>query len=361
MQRSMITERTRERYAEMQDFLARHSQRGRWLVLTHDNPDPDSLAAAAALNVLLRKTFKRRVTIAYGGIIGRAENRQMVRTLRLSLSHLRHLNWKNYRHFALVDCQPGTGNNQFPDHLCPDLVFDHHPMRRATRDAQFADIRTDYGATATILAEYMEAAGLAISKENATALLYAIVTETQDFRREYSSADRAMYDTLRPLSDFRALAKIQSPPLRLEYFHTLRRAVEGMATVSTLIISHLGPVDQPDIVPEVADLLLRLEGKTWSLCTGTFKDRLYLSVRTTNPRGDAGRLMRRLLGRRGKGGGHGMIAGGWMSVEDADKGKIETLQNRLAVRLAKMLKKNPDRLQPIQWDKIVEKRPEESK
>ena len=131
--------------------------------------------------------------------------------------------------------------------------------------------------------------------------------------------------------------------------------------MSTLIISHLGSVDQPDIVPEVADLLPRLEGKTWSLCSGTFKDRLYLSVRTTNPRGDAGRLMRRLLGRRGKGGGHGMIAGGWVSVEGADNGKIETLQNRLAVRLAKMLKKNHERLLPIKWDKIVEEEPEESK
>ena len=356
----MTTERTRERFAGLEDLLKRHSQRGRWLVLTHDNPDPDALAAAAALTAMLRKVFNRRVTIAYGGMIGRAENRQMVRTLGLSLSHLRHLNWKNYQHYALVDCQPGTGNNQFPDHLSPDLVFDHHPMRRATRDAQFADIRTDYGATATIMAEYLETAGVEITRPIATAMLYAISTETQDFLREFSNADRQVYDALRPLSDLRSLAKIQSPPLSLEYFHTLRRAVESMRTVSTLVVSHLGPVHQPDIVPEVADLLLRLEGKTWSLCTGSFEERLYLSVRTTNPRGDAGRLMRRLLGRRGKGGGHGMIAGGWVSLGDVDNGKIEAMQSRLAVRLAKMLKKNPDRLQPIPWADVADDAPEES-
>jgi len=356
----MTTELTRERFPRLQDLLARHSGRGRWLILTHDNPDPDSLAAAAALSTILRKLFKRQVTIAYGGIIGRAENRQMVKALRMNLSHLRHLNWKHYRHFALVDCQPGTGNNQFPDHLSPDLVFDHHPIRRATRDAQFVDIRTEYGATATILAEYMQEAGLEISKPTATAMLYAISTETQDFRREYTPADRRAYDQLLPLADRRALARIQSPPLTLPYFHTLRRAVEGMQTVSTLIVSHLGPVEQPDIVPEVADLLLRLEGKTWSLCTGTYKERLYLSVRTTNPRADAGRLMRRLLGRRGKGGGHGMTAGGWIGIDDLANGKIESLQTRLAQRLAKMLKKNPDRLSPVQWATIVDEEPEET-
>ncbi len=349
----MTTERTRARFAELQDLLARTSARGRWLVLTHDNPDPDSLAAAAALATLLRKVFRHQATIAYGGIIGRAENRQMVKTLGLRISHLRHLTWKNYRRFAMVDCQPGTGNNQFPEQLSPDLVFDHHPIRRSTRDARFLDIRTDYGATATILTEYLRVAEVEISRPIATALLYAINTETQDFRREYSSADRAIYDFLRPLSDLRALAKIELPPLSLAYFHSLRRAVERMVTVSTLVVSHLGPIEQPDIVPEVADLLLRLEGKTWSMATGVFNERLYLSLRTTNPRADAGKLMRRLLTRRGKGGGHGMMAGGWVGLEDGTNGKTEALQNRLATRLAKMLKKNPDRLQPVDWGQIV--------
>ncbi len=356
----MTTERTRARFAELQELLARTSDRGRWLILTHDNPDPDSLAAAAALATLLRKAFRRQATIAYGGIIGRAENKQMVRTLGLRISHLRYLNWKNYRHYALVDCQPGTGNNQFPDHLSPDLVFDHHPVRRATRDAAFVDIRTDYGATATMLAEYLREAEIEISKPIATALIYAIHTETQDFRREFSNADRAIHDALRPLVNVRALGKIQQPPLGLAYFHSLRRAVENMASVSTLITSHLGEIEQPDIVPEVADLLLRLEGKTWSFVTGVFEQRLYLSVRTTNPRAEAGRLMRRLLGRKGKGGGHGMMAGGWMALEDTTNGKVEAVQNKLSARLAKMLKKNPDRLLPIDWSEFVREEAEET-
>ena len=343
----MVTDLTRARLDELSRYMAQHTAAGRWLVLTHDNPDPDSIAAAAALSSLLRHAFKRRVTIAYGGMIGRAENQEMVKVLGIKLSHLKYLNWNNYKHFALVDCQPRTGNNQLPETIVPDLVFDHHPVRRATRKVPFADVRVEYGATATFLAEYLVAAEVEISRSNATALVYAIRSETQDFGREYSALDRAVYDYLHPLADIRALSRIQNPRLPLSYYRILHEGLKKLESVGTLVVSHLGPVEQPDIVPEVADLMLRLQGKTWSLCTGVFASRLYLSIRTTNSRADAGNLMRRLLGRRGKGGGHGTMAGGWVPLAGIDDREVESLQNSLAKRLAKYLKKNPDRLAPL--------------
>jgi nanoRNase/pAp phosphatase (c-di-AMP/oligoRNAs hydrolase) len=341
----MITDLTRERWPRFQQLVQGYDAGGRWLILTHDNPDPDSIASAATLGRILRIAFRHPVTTAYGGIVGRAENREMVKALGIHLTHSRRLNWKHYRHVALVDCQPGTGNNQLPEGWVPDLIFDHHPIRRASRKARFTDIRTDYGATATILAEYLEISGVESNKRLATALVYAIRSETQDFGREFGGADKAAFDVVFPQVDIRALARIQSPRLPLSYFATLHRALESLETVSTLVISHLGPVEQPDSVPEIADLLLRLEGKTWSACTGLYENRLYMSLRTTNPRADAGRLMRRILGRRGKGGGHGMIAGGWIEVNESDpRATAETLQRHMARRLAQLLKKSPDRL-----------------
>ena len=244
--------------------------------------------------------------MAYGGIIGRAENQEMVRLLRIRMSRVRHLAWGNYRYFALVDTQPRTGNNQLPDRIVPDIVVDHHPVRAVTRKARFYDVRPEYGASATIVAEYLREAGVDVGRNLATALLYAIRTETQDFRRGYVESDQRLYDELLPRVDRRALAKIQAPRLPLSYFETLHDGLEALESVGTLIVTHLGHVEQPDIVPEVADLLIRMEGKTWSLCTGIHDDRMYLSLRTSNTRADAGRLMRRLIGSRGKGGGHGM-------------------------------------------------------
>jgi nanoRNase/pAp phosphatase (c-di-AMP/oligoRNAs hydrolase) len=275
----------------------------------------------------------------------------MLSVLGIRASHVRHLKWNNYRHFALVDSQPRTGNNQLPAEILPDIVIDHHPARRVTQQVPFSDIRTDYGASATIVAEYLAAAGIDIPRKLATAFIYAIRTETQDFRREFIRADKELHDSLLPNADNRALARIQRPRLPLSYFETTHRALERLLSVETLVLTHLEEVPQPDIVPEMADLLLRMEGKTWSLCTGAFEHRLYLSVRTSNPRADAGRLMRRLIGRRGKGGGHGMAAGGWVALEPRPDESREQAAERLATyvgrRLAVLLKKNPDRLLPV--------------
>jgi len=340
----LVSAQTRRRFTAFADLVRSSEGAGRWLVLTHDNPDPDSIAAGSALAFLLRRTFRHRVTMAYGGLIGRAENQEMVRVLGVRMSHVRRLQWENYRHIALVDTQPRTGNNQLPPERAADVVFDHHPVRRATRAAAFHDVRTAYGATATILAEYLVHAGLEIPRHLATAFAYAIRTETQDFQREVSAADKAIYHQLAERIDFRALGRIRAPRLTLGYFQNLHEALEHLQTVGTLVVSHLGRLEQPDMVPEVADLLLRLEGKTWSLCTGQFGDRVQLSIRTTNARADAGRLMRRLVGTRGKGGGHGMSAGGWVAIGEQSP---ELVQRRLGRRLARALRKNPDHLAAI--------------
>ncbi len=343
----MITDVTRERAVELRRVVEAPPA-GRWLVLTHDNPDPDALASAALLEHLLAEGWKRRVTVAYGGIVGRAENREMVKALGLELAHVRDLDFGRFRRFALVDSQPHTGNNQLPARIVPDLVFDHHPLRKATLAARFADVRPKYGATATILAEHLLAAGVRPGRALATALVYAIRSETQDFSREFAPPDKAMYDAFLPEINQRALGRIQNARLPLGYLRNLHDALENLETVSNLIVSHLGPVDHPDIVPEVADLLLRLEGMTWSLATGLHGDRIYLSLRTTNGRADAGRVMRALVGRRGKGGGHGMMAGGWVETAKAPNGDVKQLQRQLGQRLAALLRKSPEKLARIE-------------
>jgi len=335
---------TRSGLERLDAYLAARP-RQRWLILTHDNPDPDALASAAVLALILKRRYHVSATVGYGGIIGRAENLEMVRVLRVPLSRVRHLSWKNYRHFALVDTQPRTGNNQLPAAVVPDVVIDHHPPRKESLRAGFTDIRREYGATATILAEYMLAAGLEPSSSLATALIYAIRTETQDFRREGSSPDHAIYDYCYPLASKRALGRIQHPNLPVSYFRTLRQALERMQGVDNVILCHLPSTPTPDNVPQIADLLLRAEGKTWALATGPYEDRIWLALRTTNPRADAGRAMRRMLAHKGKGGGHGTMAGGWLPLERPED--LESQQKMLSERLLRILGKDPQRLAPI--------------
>ena len=323
----------------------RRSGPHRWLILTHDNPDPDAIATAATMQALLRAVHGVRATIGYGGIIGRAENQEMVRVLRLKLSRLRHLNWGDYARIIIVDAQPGTGNVGLPEDRVADVVVDHHPIRRATRQVDTWDVRPAYGATATIASEYLAASGVDVSRQLATALVYAIRTETRELGREASDADRELYRRLMPLIDSSALGRIQHPRLPQSYFATLERALSELSGVRTLVTTYLDAVPQPDIVPEIADLLVRMNGRTWALVTGTHEGRLYASLRTTNRRADAGRIMRQILGRRGKGGGHGMAAGGWLPVAEGEH--AADLARALVNKLARRLNHDPERIADV--------------
>src|SRR4030088_113344 len=57
----------------------------RALVLTHDNPDPDAVASACRLAFLLPEAAHVHAQPAYGGIIGRAENKALLKVLHLPI------------------------------------------------------------------------------------------------------------------------------------------------------------------------------------------------------------------------------------------------------------------------------------
>ncbi|HSJ53993.1 MAG TPA: hypothetical protein VLC52_09625, partial [Anaerolineae bacterium] len=60
----------------------------RLLILPHNDPDPDAIASALALGYLLAERAGLEITIAYRGIIGRAENKALMRYLGRPLRRL---------------------------------------------------------------------------------------------------------------------------------------------------------------------------------------------------------------------------------------------------------------------------------
>src|SRR5215471_5404384 len=84
------------------------------LIYTHDNPDPDSLAAAMGLGRLIEHEIGAHVTLTHGGIVGRAQNRAMVETLKMPLVPVERVSPDDFESIALVDSQPETGNNSLP-------------------------------------------------------------------------------------------------------------------------------------------------------------------------------------------------------------------------------------------------------
>ncbi|MFH0793306.1 MAG: DHH family phosphoesterase, partial [bacterium] len=290
----------------------------------HNNPDPDAIAAAFALAHLARKHFNVAPAIFYGGVIGRAENRAFIAELRVPMKSHRELDMRKYRTLAVVDTQPGAGNLFLPRRVLPTIVIDHHrPVRRATHGVPFADVRVGMGSTSTILTEYLRAAGDRIPKRVATALLWGIKTDTYDLGREATAADLEAYRFLLERADHVRISRIERPLVTRQYFAQFYGALETAEIHEDVLISVLPCVPYPDVTAEVADWFYRLKGVRWIMVVGVADGGIYFSVRTRDRKRDASKVVRRLVGREGSAGGHGMIAGGSMPFHSASPEKRE--------------------------------------
>ncbi|MCM2264056.1 MAG: DHH family phosphoesterase [Desulfuromonadales bacterium] len=313
--------------------------KGPILIVTHDHPDPDALAAAYALRHLILMKIGQMATIAFEGVVGRSENRVMVRELEIETVSLGALDPREFAVICMVDAQPGAGNTSLPPNCPVDLVIDHHPLREITGACRWVDVRSDYGAAATILFEYLMAHNLSIATKLATILFYAIESETQGLGREWSSADREAYRSLLPLCNSRILYRITHPSLPCGYFAKVNTALESARIYDVVLVFNLGSVDHPEIVAEMADFLLRAEGVEVVLGIGEFAGEGILSLRSSDHSANIGDLIQKITAGYGSSGGHGLIAGGQIQPlprDAADRANLEAeLVRRLLVALGR--------------------------
>ncbi|MBN2179499.1 MAG: DHH family phosphoesterase [Deltaproteobacteria bacterium] len=285
-------------------------QRKSILVMCHNNPDPDTIASAAALKSIFAQTLHRKAVIGYDGIVGRAENRELVRRLKIDMVHVNNLDFNDFLVLALVDSQPRTGNNAIPRRISPCIVIDHHPLRKETARCQFFDVRPHYGSSSTILTEYLRELEIEIDSKLATALFYGLKTDTNGLSRSLMKADLDAFNFLFPKIAPRTFAAIENPSVPKSYYLKFADAIDHSVQYGDVIISYMGSLTNPDIAPEMADFLLRMENIRWTLCLGEFKDELILSVRTSRRGWIAGKVALRILKGIGTGGGHEKAAGG---------------------------------------------------
>jgi nanoRNase/pAp phosphatase (c-di-AMP/oligoRNAs hydrolase) len=314
--------------SKLDELLKLARGRRRALVLTHDNPDPDSIAAAVALAFLLEKRAGVEARVVYGGIIGRSENLALVKVLRLPIVPVSQVVFDEHDLLALVDTQPPVGNHSVPARYPVEVVVDHHPLRDESLVAPFADVGGEYGATSTMVVEYLRAAKLEPSVEVATALFYGIKTDSRDLGRQTTPADIDAYLWLFPRVDRYLLGRIEHPDLPAEYFRLYHSAIARARLYGqTVVTADLGEVYSPDMVAEVAERLSFLEGMKWSLALGTYRGQLYASLRVRDRRMNAGKLMRDICeDRGGSAGGHGSMAGARLPLP---AGKASALKREL--------------------------------
>jgi nanoRNase/pAp phosphatase (c-di-AMP/oligoRNAs hydrolase) len=315
------TEKNSEKIRKLQEALdgARSL-----LVVLQDHPDPDAIAAGVGLRAVVHHLTDIQCTFVHGGTVGRGENRALVQYLALRLRPIGDIDINDYDCIAMVDAQPGTGNSSLAADVVPAIVIDHHSIRNATRKAKFTDIRSRYGATATILWEYLQEVDVTPDIPLATALLYGIRSDTQDLGREATDADIQAAEGLHPLANKRMLGQIQRGRVPGVYFQMLNEALSEAMIYPDAIVAGLGDISNADMLGETADLFLRHESVDWALTHGFYEGELLVSIRTLNGEPRADEVARKVCYRIGTGGGHAMLAGAQIHVrKDSAKGRRE--------------------------------------
>ncbi|WP_435348958.1 DHH family phosphoesterase [Haloarchaeobius sp. HRN-SO-5] len=315
---STVLDHVSGRRAEDSLELRRVLQRvdGRLAVVMHDNPDPDAIASAVAL-VRLAESVGTEAQACYYGEISHQENRAMVNLLDLDLRILAGTDdLDEFDGFALVDhARPGV-NDQLPEDVHVDVVIDHHPPRGPVR-GRYQDLRYDVGATSTLLTDHFERLGVPLDERTATALLYGIQIDTQEFRREISRLDFEAAATLLPSVDEAVLDRIESPSISGDTMDTLAEAIGNRDVRGSVLVSGAGTVRDRDALPQAADKLLTMDGITSTLVYGFMDDVVYVSARARGTDVDLGETLRAAFAQIGSAGGHADMAGAQIPMTQA--------------------------------------------
>jgi nanoRNase/pAp phosphatase (c-di-AMP/oligoRNAs hydrolase) len=283
----------------------------RVLIITHDNPDPDAIASGWAIRWLIEAKLGIQARVYAGGGIVRAENRHMMHLLRPPIELVDTIDVTEDSAAILVDCEYAADNHLLAKSSArPVAVIDHHTIRGRLQRLAFRDIRPNVAAAASIVSSYLREQDLQLEKNLATALLYAIRTETRGGESRHSRLDRQTVAWLSDIADPTRLAEIEHAPLPRAYFSDLVLALQTTFCYDGAALCFLPQAQGPEIIGEVADLLVRCEGIHQVLCAAGVGEDLFLSVRTENNLDDAAQLVRKTIAGLGQGGGHQHRAGG---------------------------------------------------
>jgi nanoRNase/pAp phosphatase (c-di-AMP/oligoRNAs hydrolase) len=329
---TLVTELSRSMTrARVQQYQRYFADADRVLILLHNDPDPDALASGLALRNLLRRTKTTAIIGAVQGVT-RPENLRMANMLDIHVEHVTPASFQEFDRIATVDVQPHYFGGML-DRV--DLVVDHHPEQTGY-SAVFKDIRADYGSTSTILTEHLRAVDVNISERTATAMLYAIKSDTLFFARHTNRVDLEAFTFLYPLADAALIRKMEGAEITLERLDYVTRASQGGVMKDQVFCAFIGEAPREDFIPYTADFFLQLEDVKWTIVAGVVNGCFIVSVRNLGYSRNAGEFVKRWFADIGSAGGHRAMAKAVVPVEKFREKFGELQAAAITARIAEM-------------------------
>jgi nanoRNase/pAp phosphatase (c-di-AMP/oligoRNAs hydrolase) len=309
------------------------------LITTHLHPDPDALGSSQGLLHLLRKRLpKAKVSMSIKGTVAGGINSTFAKLSNLDLVPWDEEKLGEYDAYILLDTQPISAYSPLPKSIEPTAVIDHHRGRHSKPHCAFCDIRTDVGATSSIIFSYFMELEESITPELGASLLFAIESDLAGAAGTPGDLDNIALSSLTLMADTHRLYQMRYVDLPQSYYIAYAAALNNGMYYDNAIISHIDVIDSLEKPAVMADFLLRFDGAQWSFVTAVHENKLIMSLRTSSKTISAVDVIRKLIRNIGEGGGHRLKAGGYIPLSNGSPTEIARLRDVLKRRYLRFLK-----------------------
>lgn len=295
---------------ELQDLIS-VLKGHRVYIQTHNFPDPDAIASAYGLQVLLEH-FGVITIICHHGVVERAATMDMVAEFKINMTTDDDLIYMSKSDYIInVDSQKGNANIRTLVGT-EVAVIDHHPIFTECDDYKFKDIRM-VGSCATIVADYFKQNDVEIPESVATALLYGLKCDTRNFTRGVTAKDVEIYSYLYPYANHQLIRRFQSGELLYKEIDAFADSMKKVEVVDGVAFAYLDFPCPDAFIAMVSDFLMQIDVVKFAVVFDHREGGFKFSVRSELDDIDAGRVISEALSEIGSGGGHKSMAGGYAS------------------------------------------------
>ena len=164
------------------------------------------------------------------------------------------------------------------------------------------------------MTSYLRDFGIDVNEQLATGLMYGILVDTNNFKRNFEKEDTDAVYFLKPKINKELLNIIENPNISPTTLDVLSKAINNKKIDGKYVISNVGYIDKRESLSQAADLLLKLEGITISLVIGIIEDYVYISARSRDQIIDISKVITKAFSKMGSAGGHMNFAAAKISI-----------------------------------------------
>ncbi len=287
-------------------------------IYLHDDPDMDAIASAMAFEKICEEKDVGSNTY-YGGTIGPTES-------EIFLDDDEHIFYnidqdsfdtssEENEKVVFLDFGDPCQSDNIPEDVEPDVIIDHHGTNKRIKGKEFTQIRSDVGATATLMTQHLINLDMDISPTLASALLVGIKIDTSDYTKNISSSDYRAITYLNTISDKDILDVLENPPIYSETFTAMGSAIFNRRIKEDVLTAFCREVHYTEGIAQIADLLLRERDILTVLVYGVKDENIHMSARSKDLHSNMGEIMKNAFSDIGEAGGHPHAAGGKIPLD----------------------------------------------